>query len=81
MTVALWAVVEAGLELLEKLLGDRSPPALDAADDAVRALREGMAGRVTPEGVAAELEVFARALARNDAAADTALDKKFGGEG
>lgn len=76
-------VVKSGLELVVALLGDRSPAALDAADDAVRAMLEGVNGETSAELVAQELLNLQDGIKANDDAADKALADKFdtGGEG
>ncbi len=70
-------IATAGLELIVTLLGERTPKALDAADDAARALLEGLKRQTTLEVVEADLNALREGIATNDAAADKALRDKF----
>lgn len=79
MNAGQWAeVTMAGIELLAKLLGDRSPHALDAADDIIRSLLEGGRGTTSRELAKAEIEAikdgFLRNAAERFAAAKAAIE-------
>ena len=71
-------VLKSGLEFAIEQLGNRTPAALDAADDALRVLLEGLNGEVSAELVAQELLNLQDGLKANDTAADKALAEKFG---
>jgi hypothetical protein len=68
-----------GIAMLDDLIGLGKPveATLAAVKAAVTALREGVDGKTSPQVVLSQLESLKESLAENDAAADTALDRKF----
>lgn len=57
--------------------GDSAAGALATIDAIVTTLRDGLDGKTTPDEVAIDLQALYTGIAANDAAADTALDRKF----
>lgn len=64
---------------LTKVGGDKTASALAAVGAIVDTLQDGLAGKTSPEIIAAELDALIRRIADNDAAADAALDARFPG--
>lgn len=85
-----WSSVRSGLDIASVAVdvaeriegwahvgGDKAEAALAAIRSALAALKEGIAGKTSPEVVLAQLEALHVSLRDNDAAADSALDAKF----
>ena len=70
-----------GLEVIQgitRIGGDTAANALAAIDKIVATLKDGLAGKASPQAVALEIDQLFAAIAGNDAAADSALRDKFG---
>ncbi len=80
-TLKIAATAIDGLEALQhltKIGGSSAEAALAAVDKLVGVLIGGLDGSVSRADVEAEIAKVRKGLAWNDAAADTAIDKKFG---
>jgi hypothetical protein len=63
-----------------KLGGDKAAAALKAIGAIVSAVQGGLDGKAAPDEVARDLQALYSGLEDNDAAADSALDRKFRGD-
>lgn len=71
-----------GIELIQQLTkvgGEKAAASLAAVGSVVTALIAGFDGKLSPQSVLAHIEVLHDGLRGNDAAADAAVAKKFGG--
>ncbi len=67
----------AMIQSYSRIGGASAAGALATIDAIVTAVRDGLDGKASPDQVATDLQALYTGIEANDAAADTALDRKF----
>lgn len=70
------ALVDA-VHLIDKIAHAGGASALAAIKVATRAIKEGLAGELSPQAVLSQIETLHATIATNDAEIDAELDKRF----